>query len=428
MKVLLIGHACGPDMGSEPGFTWNWAQHLSAHNDVQVITHPQFRTKVEAYLSQHSNPRLQFVWVDVESALDRWNPAEGERGIRLHYLLWLKAAYSVAEKLCQENRIDVAHHVSWGTMRAAPPLWRLSVPSVWGPIGGAQCAPPSFLRYFGLKGAMQEIVRTALTRTLYFSRSLRKTARSAGLILATNRETEQLLTSISGADVQLMLDGGLQPDWLSINPPVERPIRELTLLWAGRLEYRKALPLALEALARLKGLPVRLLVAGSGPLRSTLESMTTQLGLSDRVEFLGSVPYNMMQSLFERSDVFLFTSLRDSFGSVVLEAMAKGLPIVTLDHQGVGSFVPDAAAIKVPVTNPKETVESLAAAIEKLAKSPAVLFKMRLASWNFAKDQSWSRRAEQMTSMYQEVASRRSQSLDSLASEPVIPAAARIRL
>ena len=131
--------------------------------------------------------------------------------------------------------------------------------------------------------------------------------------------------------------------------------------------------------------------------------------------------------MFERSDVFLFTSLRDSFGSVVLEAMAKGLPIVTLDHQGVGSFVPDAAAIKVPVTNPRETVESLAAAIEMLAKSPAVLFEMRVASWNFAKEQTWSRRAEQMTGMYQEVASCRTQRSDSLA-EPVIPAAARINL
>jgi glycosyltransferase involved in cell wall biosynthesis len=427
MKVLLIGHACGPDMGSEPGFTWNWAQHLSSYNDVQVITHPQFRTKIEAYLSNHPNPRIQFVWVDVESVLDRWNPAQGERGIRVHYLLWLKQAYSVAEKLCEENRVDIAHHVSWGTMRAAPPLWRLPVPTVWGPIGGAQRAPFRFLRYFG-PSAIQEIVRAALTRTLYFSRSLRKTARSADLILATNRETQKLLKSISGADVQLMLDGGLQPDWLSAQPPVERPIGELTLLWAGRLEHRKALPLALEALASLKGVQVRLLVAGSGALRPSLETMTAQLGLSNHVEFLGSVPYTMMQSLFERSDVFLFTSLRDSFGSVVLEAMAKGVPIVTLDHQGVGSFVPDKAAIKVPVTNPKETVQSLAAAIENLAKSPAALFNMRMVSWNFAKEQTWTRRAEQMTSLYQEVVSRHNQSRDSLAGEPRVPLAARIRL
>jgi glycosyltransferase involved in cell wall biosynthesis len=428
MKVLLIGHACGPEMGSEPGFTWNWAQYLSRQNEVWVITHPQFRAKVEAYLSENPNPKVRFVWVDVKNVLDSWDPARGERGIRVHYILWLKAAYAAAQRLCQESGIDVAHHVSWGTMRAAPPFWQLPVPSVWGPIGGGQCAPVRFLGYFGLVGAAQEIVRTCLTRTLYFSRSLRKTAHSSALILATNRETRKFLKSINGADVKLMLDCGLQPDWVSAISPVDRPVRELTILWAGRLEHRKALPLALEALASVKGIQARLLVAGSGALRPRLETMAGKLGLTGRVEFLGSVPYAMMQSLFERADVFLFTSLRDSFGSVVLEAMAKGLPIVTLDHQGVGSFVPNDAGIKVPVTNPKETVQSLAAAIEKLAKSPDLLCGMRLASWNFAREQTWSRRAEQMTKIYQEVVARRSQGPHSLSGRSSIAAVASIGL
>jgi glycosyltransferase involved in cell wall biosynthesis len=428
MKVLLIGHACGPEMGSEPGFTWNWAQYLSRQNEVWVVTHPQFRAKVEAYLSKNPNPKIRFVWVDVKSALDSWDPVRGERGIRVHYLLWLKAAYAAAQRLCQEGSIDVAHHVSWGTMRAAPPFWQLPVPSVWGPIGGGQCAPGRFLRYFGLVGAGREIVRACLTRTLYFSSGLRKTARSSALILATNRETRKLLKSVTGTDVQLMLDCGLQTDWVSATPPVDRPVRELTILWAGRLEHRKALPLALEALANVKGIQARLLIAGSGDLRPRLETMAGKLGLTGRVEFLGSVPYAMMQSLFERADVFLFTSLRDSFGSVVLEAMAKGLPIVTLDHQGVGSFVPDDAGIKVPVTNPKKTVRSLAAAIEKLGKSPAVLSNMRLASWSFAQEQTWSRRAEQMTKIYQEVTARRSQPPHSPSGQSSIAAVASIGL
>jgi glycosyltransferase involved in cell wall biosynthesis len=417
MKVLLIGHACGPDMGSEPGFTWNWAQHLSRHHEVRVITHPQFRTRIEAYLRENPNPNVQFVWVDVKSALDTWNPAQGERGIRLHYLLWLKEAYAAARKLCEESCVEIAHHVSWGTMRAAPPLWQLPVPSIWGPIGGGQCAPAAFLRYFGLR-AGQEILRTCLTRTLYFSRGFRKTAQSSDLILATNRETQRLLKSISGADVQLMLDCGLQADWVSPIPPADRSVRDLTLLWVGRLEHRKALPLALEALASVRGVQATLLVAGSGPLRSKLEIMAAKLGLGSRVEFLGSVPYTMMQSLFERADLFLFTSLRDSFGSVVLEAMAKGLPIITLDHQGVGSFVPNDAGVKVPVTNPKDTVRSLAAAIENLGQSPAALTGMRLASWCFAKEQTWSRRAEQMTGIYQKVASHRNQNPTALAGQP----------
>ena len=52
--------------------------------------------------------------------------------------------------------------------------------------------------------------------------------------------------------------------------------------------------------------------------------------------------------------------LRDSSGAVLTEALAYHLPILTLNHQGVGVIVPPNAAIKVPVTNPEETVSVLA--------------------------------------------------------------------
>jgi glycosyltransferase involved in cell wall biosynthesis len=87
--------------------------------------------------------------------------------------------------------------------------------------------------------------------------------------------------------------------------------------------------------------------------------------------------------------------------------MAQGLPILALDHQGVGTFVPVEAGIKVPVTNPRETTHALAAAIEKLAKSPALVCGMQLAGWTFAKEQTWNRRAEKMSKIYEEVAAHR---------------------
>jgi glycosyltransferase involved in cell wall biosynthesis len=405
MKVLLIGHACGPGMGSEPGGTWNWALHLARHHDVWVITHPQFRDRIEAYLVDKPNLKIEFVWVDVKSILDPWVPTRGERGIQVHYILWLKVAYSAAERVCKEKGIDVAHHVSWGTIRAAPPLWQLPVPSIWGPVGGGQCAPTAFLRYFGLR-AVQEILRDVVTRSFYLSSPLRKAAQRAALVLVTNRETQRALSGIRGVGVELMLDCGSAEDWLSSAPPAGPVTSEFTLLWAGRLEHRKALSLALEALAKVKHIHARLLVAGSGALRASLEKKTTNLGLAGRVDFLGSVPHATMQSLFARADAFLFTSLRDSFGSVVLEAMARGLPIIALDHHGVGSFVPDEAGIKVAVTTPKKTVEALAAAIETMNDSPALLSTMRLASWTFAKNQTWTHRAEQMTRVYEDAVSR----------------------
>jgi glycosyltransferase involved in cell wall biosynthesis len=141
-------------------------------------------------------------------------------------------------------------------------------------------------------------------------------------------------------------------------------------------------------------------VAGTGPQKAEWEALASRLGVAQRTQFLGMLPRQEMPKLFQQADAFLFTSLRDAFGSVVLEAAGYGLPILTLDHQGVGQFVPAAAAIKVPVTSPTDTVSALANGIRILAGSPELRRKMSAAAYAFAETQQWPRRAEQMESLY----------------------------
>jgi glycosyltransferase involved in cell wall biosynthesis len=169
------------------------------------------------------------------------------------------------------------------------------------------------------------------------------------------------------------------------------------------MQPRKALPLALEALAETKDLAAKLLVAGDGKMRGEWESYAKHLKLGDRVEFLGQVPWNEISRLYQRADAFLFTSLRDSFGTQVLEAMAHGLPILTLDHQGVGTFVPPNTGIKVPVTSPQQTVAALANGIRRLASCTGERLKMGEAARAYARTQTWERRAERMSNVYDEV-------------------------
>jgi glycosyltransferase involved in cell wall biosynthesis len=131
--------------------------------------------------------------------------------------------------------------------------------------------------------------------------------------------------------------------------------------------------------------------------------LARRLGLEDRTEFLGSVDWEKMPALYQRADAFIFTSLSDSFGSQVIEAMAQSLPILTLDHQGVGDFVPLSAGIKVPVTSPEETVAALAAAIHCLISSPDLCRKMGEAAWECAQEHTWDKRAQWMSRFYEDV-------------------------
>ena len=74
-----------------------------------------------------------------------------------------------------------------------------------------------------------------------------------------------------------------------------------------------------------------------------------------------------MQQHFAQADLFMFTSLRDTFGTVNFEALAKGCPVICLNHHGVGGRLPDAVAIKVPATTPQAVVHTMARHINSLA-------------------------------------------------------------
>jgi exopolysaccharide biosynthesis WecB/TagA/CpsF family protein len=400
MKTLLIGYACSPRLGSEPGFTWNWALQLSKRHQVWVLAHPHDREGAEEFLAKYPNSNLKCCWVAAPNLLNLWDDRSSNVGLAVRYFLWLKLAHREAIKLHAQIGFHVVHHVSFGTVSAPPPFWKLPIPFVWGPVGGAQRVPSSFHRYFGFLSG-REMLRSIRLATLPLSFSLRKAARSSALILATNRETGRLLSKVGGRNVRLFLDSGIPSSFIS-GPPVPTPAdRPFTLLWVGRMEPRTALPLGLEAFVQNQDLNAKLLIAGDGEMRMQWEQYAQRLQLSGKVEFLGQVPWNEMPSLYRRADAFLFPSLRDSFGAQVLEAMGHGLPILTLDHQGVGTFVPEEAGIKVPVTTPRETVAGLAEGIRRLALFPEERLKMGAAARAYAIMETWEKRAERMSNLYE---------------------------
>jgi glycosyltransferase involved in cell wall biosynthesis len=404
MKVLLIGHACGSGLGSEPGNTWEFATNLSKQHRVWLLAHPEYRDRVDASLAAEPNPNLQIIWITLDQRLDPWNPGSGEKGIRLHYLLWVSKAYKEAVRMHHDIQFDVVHHVSWGSVGSGPPFWKLPIPSIWGPLGGGQYTPTNFLRYFGVN-QRKEKLRNLYVRSLKYSPFLQRTVRAASLILATNRETEQLLTGAGARDVRMFLDCGLPVTRSAETGSFHSDGKSCTFLWAGRLEHRKGLPLAIHALSRNQHLPIRLVVAGQGPLRAECEQMVKTLGVQTQVRFLGSVAYGDMPQVFRSSDALLFTSIRDSFGSVVLEAMSYGLPILTLNHQGVGSFVAENASIKVPVTTPEQVIGSLSEGMRKLYECTDCRRAMGAAALEQAHAETWDKRAKRMSDLYREVVS-----------------------
>ena len=210
LRILLVGHACFPDMGSEAAVTWNWAWHLAERNRVWVIAHGFARPLVEQYMHDHPRPNLHFIWVGPLGWWDPWkNPTPTKaRGLRLHYLLWRHAAVGAARRLMAIESIDIVHHVSWNSISAPPLLWRTCKPFVWGPVGGGHILPWRFLTSLG-PAAVPELLRNLRVCIMPWTRGLRRTvARTDGI--DTPRHVAGVASTASPEDAHGVADRPVQ--------------------------------------------------------------------------------------------------------------------------------------------------------------------------------------------------------------------------
>jgi glycosyltransferase involved in cell wall biosynthesis len=226
--------------------------------------------------------------------------------------------------------------------------------------------------------------------------------RNTALVLVTNKETLLLVKRLGVKYVEFFLDTGLPDSFYPTQFPIRNQGNVLKLLWVGRLYPRKAFRLAIEVLKALK-LPIKLTIVGDGPLGPKLNTLIKDPSLAKKVEWWGQVPWQKVREAYLTSDVFLFTSLRESFGSQILEAMAFGLPIITLNLHGARDWVPDNAGIKVDVGSLKTTLEGLALSVERLYRSPEQCSVMGRVGYEFAKQQTWSYKASSISQLYRNV-------------------------
>lgn len=154
-------------------------------------------------------------------------------------------------------------------------------------------------------------------------------------------------------------------------PSSPAPARPPTLLFVGAMRHYKGLDDALHALTRLPT-EVRLLVAGTGPMRAEWEALSQQLQLGPRVQFLGKVPDAELPALYRSADVFVLpaNSRAEAFGTVLIEAMASGLPCITTEVGSGTSFVVqhEVTGLVVPPHDPP----ALAAAVQRLITDNAL--------------------------------------------------------
>jgi glycosyltransferase involved in cell wall biosynthesis/peptidoglycan/xylan/chitin deacetylase (PgdA/CDA1 family) len=415
-RVLLLAYACTPFHGSENATGWNRAVQTARFCDTWVICEAH---ECAGDIARHLAARgpiagLHFCFVaktPFQRALERIPGL-----YYLSYHLWHRQAYQAAFRLHAAAPFDLVHQANMCGYREPGYLWRLDAPFVWGPVGGTQNYPWRFLGEAGVKGAAAELIRAGVnTLQLRFSPRVRRAARRAAAILVANSTVRRDLERAHGVATTTLIETGLcrPPRGISRVPDPGRPLR---ILWAGHIEPWKALSLLIKALARLPDdVRYELRILGHGSQRPRCERLARALGVARHCTWLGWVPRDQVMLHYDWADLFAFTSLRDTTGTVVCEALGAGLPIVCLDHQGVGDIVDASCGIKVPVTTPREVTAGLRAAILKLARDRALCHRLGEGALRRARSYEWSHLAERTVSIYTDVLAQRASTVTGLA-------------
>lgn len=165
-----------------------------------------------------------------------------------------------------------------------------------------------------------------------------------------------------------------------------------TFAYLGRLRRYKRVDLIIQAFARLGDPRSRLEIAGAGDHRPALERLAHSLDLGDRVRFLGRIDEDEKLALMRRAWALAFTSPKEGWGITNLEAAACGTPVLASNSPGIRESVRDG---ETGFLVPHGDVAALAAAMARVAGSPALVASLGAAGRRFAEQFTWERSAQE---------------------------------
>lgn len=167
---------------------------------------------------------------------------------------------------------------------------------------------------------------------------------------------------VSGVGIDLKEFAGLERFRAEKRAELGLSDTDIMVISAGDLIRRKNYALAIRAIAMAKDSNLKYLICGKGPLLDKLQTLAKELGVQDRVRFLGH--RTDMRQLLAAADIFLLSSVQEGLPRSLMEAMAMGLPCVATDIRGNTDLLPDG---KGGYVLRADSPESWAAALEQLA-------------------------------------------------------------
>jgi len=376
IRLIVSAYQCGVGMGSVSQIGWEWYSRLSEACQVTLLTH----IRNQLALTDKGAPLngSEIIYIDTEwfaGPLYRFAAWCFPRSEHPKFLIasldffvydWI-AVRQMRKRIKAGEQFDIVHAVTPVSPLAATRLYKLGLPLVLGPWNGGLSSPTTF----------PEIMK-AESKWLYPIRNIGKvfdwligSTRNAAMILTATKATLAAIPVRYQTKCRFLLENGVNLDLFAAAPypPAPSDSNPLQIVFVGRLLPFKGVGMLLEAIGALK-FPVLLKIVGEGPEHIYLEHAIVELGLAEKVRFLGNLPLNGVSKVMQQAHVFCLPSVRESGGAVLLEAMAVARPVIAVDFGGPAEIVDDTVGVKLPATGKADVINGLVNALNDVRENP----------------------------------------------------------
>ena len=412
MRVLLSAFECNPMFGSDPYVGWSWVTNMAKTNEVYVLLRIDHQHYIEKYCAENTiegYEHIHFIYLPSSKLFGKIvYKINKQLAVVGQYYMWQKKAYKEAKRLHKTEKFDVAHVVSIADFRFPGYLWKLGIPFIFGPVGGAQETPICLADY--IKGhEKSEKFRALMNRSLIMLPNYKKALAHADVIFCSNAETEEVIkkkVKYSDQDkVHRLTELGINDDYLKEREYLlHNDLRKVNILISGRLIYRKGIELFLDSVNRLEtNRPYIVNIYGEGDQKQFLKEKVREYKLENQVIFHGNISFAEMQEQYKKADIYCLPSLRETTGTAVFEAMANKLPIVALNQNGVKDIVQKDCGILVDICSKEQVIKDLAVTLKTLIENDSM--RCTMGENGFRKIQNhytWSQRVCMMNEIYRE--------------------------
>ncbi len=369
-RILITAYACEPNKGSEPEVGWQWVKHYSRiYDEVVVVTRRNNAPSISLQLKKEHFENVTFLFFDLPSIFLSLKKKLGL--LRIYAYFWEIGVFFFLLKKYRLKEFDVAQRVTFVSYHYPSFIWFFADKFVLGPIAGGERFPLNFLSIFNSYNRIKELLRLFVQYLSLADPLVLLTLLKADLILAVTPSTVNILPGwarkkakisspyflefikISQQDIEGLKDIGANDKKLEVEDCC------LKLLYVGSIREWKGIRLIFDALRRLSDISYQITLVGEGPDREFFQQYANRYNINAR--FCGYVPRQKLPEFYMNHHLFVFMSLHDSCGLVVLEAKSFGLPVIVSEYAGSSQYVDEA---KGDIVVRGKTVEQIVASLE----------------------------------------------------------------